>query len=997
MNPEILLLIFLFLSLSALVFLDVKAAFSLLLFFSVLLHKEFFSIYKWDLLPVRILMLSFAALILWFFVAKKRKNLREIISDPFVILLTLMWITRGASILFSKNMTQSILLFGFFSTVYLLGIFIYTSFFSDSSEVLAYVKKYIYIIFGVCVFAVVQIAVYLKYGIIFGALWNVPGHLPRLGATFWDVNHFGGLLAAVLPVLGALILAATSLRNKFLYALMFIPMAGVLALTNSRSAWLLAFVAFVAFITVNTVRRVGVKGIVYICLTVVLLFIPLVREYRIKSSPFRAAVRQYFNYRIDSFDSHFLLLKGSFEVFGKYPILGGGYGSFFEQFSKASVAGEFFGRDPAGLNVRVPAHTIWGEVLAETGGFGISVQILFSFLVLAVLFYVALKSRHTEEYLVAGAMGSSILGWYFAGIFYSYNAEFFWIVIFLYFIYGVTILGRTDYLSKIAGFVLEAKGFPLLIVAVIALLLIFWRLGSNRLLPWDEAIYSQVAKNMVVSKEYFVQRWVPDEIWLEKPPVYMWLAALSMSVFGVNEWAARMPSAFFGFLTILLVYFFGKRLFGRIAGFVSAFSLLTTFQYLYYARMAMLDVTMTFFLTLCLYLYLEAQKKPGYRYWVFSGIAGGLAVMTKSVVGFLALPVISLNELYLCLTGEAPFDRGRVRKYACLLLSYTAVFLPWHLEAFRRFGGTFLRQYLGYHVLTRVVSGIEDKGRHPVWWYLTVLKVSMRLWFAALLASYPAALFRAFAKKDKNYAFLIIWSLVVFVFFSLSKSKVVWYIMPIYPALSLMIGGFSSYVLDFFVKKAKIRQNILVKALVIYVGVCVTLVYLYANKNLVYLSDLTGPQANLLQTKDKEFGADELVYADRIERPLVIYYTRGPYEVVDFTSLKEKLAYPIYDDRIVFITKESRYKSLAVQYPHIKLTRQEKEWVLGYMPSTYERDQEQLRDVQRLIDRFEGSISEALRKGDPAPAEAADDLNRRMIEKADILKRITVGLETMSR
>ncbi|GIW69597.1 MAG: hypothetical protein KatS3mg101_0344 [Patescibacteria group bacterium] len=206
-------------------------------------------------------------------------------------------------------------------------------------------------------------------------------------------------------------------------------MLGALLLTNSRTAWIMVGVTFIAFLSVLLFRKIGTKGVAYLFLALFLCSTPLLYEYSIKSSPFRARVKQYFHYRMDSFDSHFMLLAGAVEVFEKYPLIGGGYGSFFEHFSATKIAPAYFSRDPAALNTRVPAHTIWGELLAETGVLGLTTFSIFVFATMAGLLYGALKLINKKEFLISAVFFSTILGWLVAGVFYSYNSEFFWIII----------------------------------------------------------------------------------------------------------------------------------------------------------------------------------------------------------------------------------------------------------------------------------------------------------------------------------------------------------------------------------------------------------------------------------------------------------------------------------------------------------------------------------------------------------------------------------------
>ena len=132
-------------------------------------------------------------------------------------------------------------------------------------------------------------------------------------------------------------------------------------------------------------------------------------------------------------------------------------------------------------------------------------------------------------------------------------------------------------------------------ILAVGALLIFSGLGSNHLIPWDEAIYAKVAKNMVVNNNYLVPHW--DSLstgWYEKPPLYMWMMSIPMRLIGFNSWSARLPSALFGFFTVALVYLLAKKFFNKTAAFISSLALMTTVHFLYYSRASMLDVTTTF-------------------------------------------------------------------------------------------------------------------------------------------------------------------------------------------------------------------------------------------------------------------------------------------------------------------------------------------------------------------------------------------------------------------
>ena len=628
---------------------DFRFAVYLLMIVSLLLHKEVFSIYRWDILPARLVTIAFSVFVILKVLAQifakksKYKSLDDIyfvLHDPFFVVFLLLWFVQGVSIVFTKNLSSSLFLFGFFSSVVLVGLYLYFNLREKSEEVLHYIKFFITLAFITCLFGFFQLYLYNTTGITVGALWSVPGHIARVGSVFWDVNHYGAFLAALLPVLGVLIMVEGTWKKKIINAAIFAVMLIVLVLTNSRTAWMISFFSFITFVGVIFFQKFKLKGIAFLFGLFVLIAIPLTYEYSIKSSPFRARIKNYFHYRLDSFDSHMLLLQGSWQIFEKYPVLGGGYGGFFEHFSKTEISTTYFGRDPAALNTRVPAHTIWGEQLSETGLIGMSVFVMLMFVMLGTLFYGSFHLTNRKEQLLTTAMGSTLVGWLIAGIFYSYKSEFFWLIFIFYFIYGVSVLKNKFVLENIVSFYTRSSKLTFMAVFALGFFLIFLGLGGTHLIPWDEAIYAEIAKNIFTTGDYFTLHWWPDELWFEKPPLYMWLVSGLMHLIGVNEWAVRLPSAIFGLGTALTVYLFGKRLYNKTVGFLSAFVLLTTFQFLYYARTGMLDVTLTFFTTLSIYFYWLAQEYLQKRFWLIAGGLLGFAVMTKGAVGCLLIVFI---------------------------------------------------------------------------------------------------------------------------------------------------------------------------------------------------------------------------------------------------------------------------------------------------------------------------------------------------------------------
>ncbi len=981
--PELLILLLIFILSLLLLRKNFDLGIKVLLVLSVFLHKEVFSIFKWDFLPVRFFMVAVGVyfginVLKWLKNKDLKSKLTGILKEPFLFLLMSIWLVRGISIVFSKNLTASIFLYSFFTLVVILGLVIFEKYYLQKQKVLQLIKLYIYISLALTFFGFFQLYLYSTYEFIIGALWNVPGHVPRIGSTFWDVNHFAALLASLLPMLGVFILLEKKFKTKAWYSVMFVLMTGMLFLTSSRTAWIIAAVSFLSFVTILLVRKFGSRGIVYILATLILIAIPLLREYSIKSSPFRAYVKQNFHYRLDSFASHFMLLTGSYQIFEEYPILGGGYGSFFEHFRKTDISAEFFGRDPAALNTRVPAHTIWGEAMAETGVVGISLLLLFVMLILGVFLFGALKLKEKSEHLILNALFSTMLGVFLAGVFYSYNSEFFWLIIFLYFLLGTSLVFKQYSYRDIYKYYLRSWKFYFLFIVLISFALIFPGLGKTHLVPWDEAIYAQVAKNMVVRGEYLDMFWKPNLIWFEKPPLLMWNMSIFMKLLGFTSLAARIPSAVFGFLTVIVTFLLSKKLFGKVAAYFSSLALVTGVHFLYYTRSAMLDVTTTFFITLSIFLYVIAKEKNLLRFWFLAGLAAGLAVMSKGVIGLFPLVIIFVQELFIRIFGGDESTRPNfLSKFLMFVSGMVLISFPWHLLMYVRYGQEFLQNYFIYHVFSRAATAIEDKGQ-PLFWYITVMRVSMRLWFILLLGAFPLFIYKTLKKYEK-FSLFTIWAVSVFVVFSVSSSKIIWYIIPLYPAVSIMVGYLAAHTVKFLEKRLPVMQKVLGQFLVIYVATAVVLMYLFFYRHLVYTNDLTKSQAELLRLKDETFSVEQLVYVDRVEMPLVMFYTEGPFKIIDFAPAHGRAPMQTYDNRIVLVTKKGRFTDDPSYYNRSPTVIKEMgDYILFYYESDLRLDKERLKVVRKLIKDYR------------AAPQGDSNINKLMEEEISLIKRISV-------
>lgn len=184
-----------------------------------------------------------------------------------------------------------------------------------------------------------------------------------------------------------------------------------------------------------------------------------------------------------------------------------------------------------------------------------------------------------------------------------------------------------------------------LLLSVLAFLLLFVNLNVGDLSGYDDAFHAEEGKAMLHSGDWWTVRH-NGELNPEFPPLFYWVEATSMKVFGVHDFAAKLPVALFGFGTILTVYFIAWELTGQVWLALIAMVVLTTTQYfLKYSTHSMTDVPFAFFLTLSMLFYIKGYRKPAFFIW--SGLAAGLGMLTRPIVGVIPLGISFIHLVWM--------------------------------------------------------------------------------------------------------------------------------------------------------------------------------------------------------------------------------------------------------------------------------------------------------------------------------------------------------------
>ncbi len=326
------------------------------------------------------------------------------------------------------------------------------------------------------------------------------------------------------------------------------------------------------------------------------------------------------------------------------------------------------------------------------------------------------------------------------------------------------------------------KYFHLLIIIILSSIIIFNYLGETSLNNWDEGTYAQVAKEMTTSNDWLTLHHKNNTFW-DKPPLNIWLTALTYNIFGINEFTARFWSGIFGLLAIIFTYLIGRKLFNPIIGLFSALILLTIKQFMFFhaIRSGDTDITLTFFILAAIYFFIK--KEDNSRYIYLTGLFTGLAILTKSAVGL--LPVIILVLYCLIKKDFKIFKKKKTFIAAGITLAIT---LPWHLIQFIINHDLFMKEFVYNHMI-KLATGPNQIHLGKWFFYIsTVFNSNNNMWFIFILFALIYLVIKLFSEKNKFNYLLFIGIIAPFVIFSSIQTKIWWYIFPAYPFLSIMTG-----------------------------------------------------------------------------------------------------------------------------------------------------------------------------------------------------------------
>lgn len=307
-------------------------------------------------------------------------------------------------------------------------------------------------------------------------------------------------------------------------------------------------------------------------------------------------------------------------------------------------------------------------------------------------------------------------------------------------------------------------------------------IGSVHLFDWDEVNFAEIAREMIVNKNYLNVQINYQPFW-EKPPLFFWLQALSMKIFGINEFASRFPNVLVGISSILSIFYIGKKFISDKFGFIWALSYIGSFLPHFYFKTGIIDPLFNLFIFLSIYFFYLYQNKYKKKNLLIASILSGLAVLTKGPVAILIiLLVVFFFVIYKWKTIKIKIiDLIIAGVIICIITSI------WFISEIINGGGIELfKEFIAYQI--RLFTSSEAGHGEPFYYHFIVLFFGC---FPISLIAIPFILKKNFSDSKSKLVkdfytlnFILFW--VVLILFSITTTKIVHYSSLCYFPLSFM-------------------------------------------------------------------------------------------------------------------------------------------------------------------------------------------------------------------
>jgi len=307
-------------------------------------------------------------------------------------------------------------------------------------------------------------------------------------------------------------------------------------------------------------------------------------------------------------------------------------------------------------------------------------------------------------------------------------------------------------------------------------------LNLTPLFNLDEGAFSEATREMLKSHN-FITTYLNGELRFDKPILIYWLQALSVSIFGINEFAFRLPSAIAATFWAFGIYFFTKKLYTEITALLAAFFMVTSLQIGLIAKAAIADALLNMFIAFSmfsLFFYIKTLNKK-YLYLTYAFI--GFGFLTKGPVAIL-IPLATFF-IYSIIKKDFKFFLKTTFDIVGIVI-FSLIALPWYIAEYIDQGDKFINGFFLKHNLSRFETSFE-KHKGSLFYYIPVILIGLLPW-SSIFIKYLLKLKELLKKQNEFFLFGSIWFFFVFIFFSLSGTKLPHYVIYGYTPLFIIMA-----------------------------------------------------------------------------------------------------------------------------------------------------------------------------------------------------------------
>ncbi|MBL7129403.1 MAG: glycosyltransferase family 39 protein [Ignavibacteria bacterium] len=327
----------------------------------------------------------------------------------------------------------------------------------------------------------------------------------------------------------------------------------------------------------------------------------------------------------------------------------------------------------------------------------------------------------------------------------------------------------------------QGKAF-LLLLLIVCLFKIPVILTSD-IQPWDEGMYAVRVLSIHINGDFFDQS-MNSVAGLDSgshPPLFIWLGYFATLIFGINDVVLKLLPFTFALLCVVFIIRIGKELGSFETGFLSALIFTGTYLFNVFSNRFQFDIPVTFFMIISFYFFILYINKNAKSFLALSGIAFGLCLMTKALVGFYIPIILFISFFFLRKKIKMRFSDLAILTAIGLLIA-----LPWHFFMLDKYGGEFINFLFGFHLYSRAIEshiGIQPKGDL---YYLSLLMNNIP--FGIIVFMSLVKDFKKFIHLNWEKIFLWIWFITGFITISVFQTKIETYLLPfLAPACILLV------------------------------------------------------------------------------------------------------------------------------------------------------------------------------------------------------------------